>query len=387
MRRISSEHSEFEIGRVKFVVLDEDSKNLPEYHRYFSHARELLSSKGFGKLWYGLVFLRDKLEPLNEVEVQAYLAHGYKRNFIAHRAGYYTSGTDTIAFTMPVTGYLTTAMVHECGHRFWYQVMSQGQRARFEELIQFTRPGSVYVPTMVGDQVTEETKAKVLQLGLPLRDLIKKFGSSKLRWFGDIIKQFDEPLYNAGNEYARSFVDAVYMPGVYPILTPHTKALFDGALEAAQTLRRHTYKMDQELRDAVNSLPDSSYPDLRKTFKVLQAKWIAEALKLLNNAEKSALDYIQAGVEAHNQKELEKVTEYGKPITSGGTIAPVSDYGQSNIREAFAEVFTHYVMEKDMTRPQLESFRSVLAATVTASPQRIASRFLAGFITNAAERQ
>jgi hypothetical protein len=46
-----------------------------------------------------------------------------------------------------------------------------------------------------------------------------------------------------------------------------------------------------------------------------------------------------------------------KPVT------PVSDYGASSIEEAFAEVFDRYVLETDMNRDQLESFRSVLAAT------------------------
>ncbi len=46
-----------------------------------------------------------------------------------------------------------------------------------------------------------------------------------------------------------------------------------------------------------------------------------------------------------------------KPVT------PVSDYGASTIEEAFAEAFERYVLEGDMNRDQLESFRSVLAAT------------------------
>lgn len=54
-----------------------------------------------------------------------------------------------------------------------------------------------------------------------------------------------------------------------------------------------------------------------------------------------------------------------KPVT------PVSDYGKSTIEEAFAEVFEHYVNEKDMNRDQLESFRSVLARTVPLDKQSI----------------
>jgi hypothetical protein len=39
---------------------------------------------------------------------------------------------------------------------------------------------------------------------------------------------------------------------------------------------------------------------------------------------------------------------------------PVSDYGKSSIEEAFAEAFMKYVLEEDMSRGQLESFRTVL---------------------------
>lgn len=42
------------------------------------------------------------------------------------------------------------------------------------------------------------------------------------------------------------------------------------------------------------------------------------------------------------------------------TVVPVSTYGKSTIEEAFAEVFEHYVDERDIDRDQLESFRSVL---------------------------
>lgn len=48
-------------------------------------------------------------------------------------------------------------------------------------------------------------------------------------------------------------------------------------------------------------------------------------------------------------------------------VVPVSRYGLSNDEEAFAEVFAHYVLERDMNRDQLESFRSVLSAARTAS--------------------
>ena len=42
------------------------------------------------------------------------------------------------------------------------------------------------------------------------------------------------------------------------------------------------------------------------------------------------------------------------------TVIPVSTYGRTNIDEAFAEAFMHYVCNKDMTRDQIDSFKAVL---------------------------
>jgi len=63
----------------------------------------------------------------------------------------------------------------------------------------------------------------------------------------------------------------------------------------------------------------------------------------------------------------------------GGDVIPVSDYGKSNPEEAFAEAFAHYVLGKDMTRDQMESFREVSFGRTSA--QRVAQRYLeAGYL-------
>jgi hypothetical protein len=58
------------------------------------------------------------------------------------------------------------------------------------------------------------------------------------------------------------------------------------------------------------------------------------------------------------------------------SVLPVSEYGQTNIEEAFAEAFRHYVLGKDMTRGQIESFRSVLASLIEGLNQKVVNRFL-----------
>lgn len=57
-------------------------------------------------------------------------------------------------------------------------------------------------------------------------------------------------------------------------------------------------------------------------------------------------------------------------------VVPVSDYGGSNIDEAFAEAFAHYVLDKAMDRNQLESFKSVLAFTCNPRAVILVQRYL-----------
>lgn len=63
-------------------------------------------------------------------------------------------------------------------------------------------------------------------------------------------------------------------------------------------------------------------------------------------------------------------------------VSAVSDYGSSNPEEDFAEVFSHFVLGRDMTRDQLERFKAFLAkkdrsrfAATEPSPIRVAARY------------
>lgn len=73
----------------------------------------------------------------------------------------------------------------------------------------------------------------------------------------------------------------------------------------------------------------------------------------------------------------EKVRDLPSGPTEDGIekpISPVSEYGWSNIGEAFAMAFEHYIMGKDMNRDQIESFRSVLAS-IQPSAEQVVMRF------------
>jgi len=62
--------------------------------------------------------------------------------------------------------------------------------------------------------------------------------------------------------------------------------------------------------------------------------------------------------------------DVGKFRENPDPVKPVSDYGHTNIAEAFAEAFAHFVMGKDMSRAQIDSFKTVLNPGVRTSTWR-----------------
>lgn len=59
-------------------------------------------------------------------------------------------------------------------------------------------------------------------------------------------------------------------------------------------------------------------------------------------------------------------------------VAPLNEYASSNIEEAFAEVFAAFVLDKELSRAQVDSFKSVLPHKMAG--ERTAARVLARFL-------
>jgi hypothetical protein len=78
--------------------------------------------------------MSDSYEKLSEEDQEAYAKAGYKN--MESRAGTYHSGPDIIRIMAPPSSHIIDIIAHELGHRYWYKVMSGGQRARFESLIE-----------------------------------------------------------------------------------------------------------------------------------------------------------------------------------------------------------------------------------------------------------
>ena len=90
-------------------------------------------SKGFGKLWYGVMFVESKTHTKTPDEVELAAKWGYSSS---GNAGEYDSSRDQVYIKNPPKSYVTTIVIHELGHRYWYKFMTPTQRARFNSLVQ-----------------------------------------------------------------------------------------------------------------------------------------------------------------------------------------------------------------------------------------------------------
>ncbi len=333
---------EFSIGKMKFIlVLGPNAKPswAANYMALLKRAYALVQRKGIGHLWYGLCFLSPECEKLTEEHIQRYEAAGYDRKYIECRAGWYRHRDDTMAFTSYPTTDFVGGMIHELGHRHWYKFMFSEQRARFESLLK-TKEGPES-----GDQ--------------------KKALQEALKWLSEeesYLKQWTDEA-----RFTRYSLDRT-MPG-----TPW--GWFEGFHENADTIVDKVATMLMKWRH-----PDSG-PELRAQFmRVMKAAnkvaWLYRATSRLE-ALIPVLEGVGFGPEKKNNAFVVMQVKFGKQgqvlvqrlkaeveayfRTGPGAVEAVSDYGSSNSAEAFAEAFAYYLLEKGMTRDQIESFRAVLA--------------------------
>jgi hypothetical protein len=378
-RATSSGYPEFEIGRMKFILLEDSPSLIPSYLGFFNEAHRLVKAKGLERLWYGLVFLSPQYETLSEVAVRAYEADGYDRRFVEHRHGYYISGQDTVVFTQPLTDYLVFSLTHELGHRYWYKFMDQGARGRFEDWIRIpNKPRKPYTPNLIPPEKMEAARLEVRGLIEAVLKTLAKFKASKLRWYRDILKTFDQELINVTRNLVFNISPAANSTLADPSVTPGVRKQLEDLLSLAEIIWKYFFHAQDVLEKEMEQVPEGEWSKIRDYFKKAQARWIKKALQLLQDLEKKAEEYIYDSVAAFNIREWEKVDESKIVPEPKGTVEPVSVYGRSNVREAFAEVFAKYLLGEDMSYDQLESFRSVLKKTghQVPDPMRVVARHL-----------
>ena len=117
---------QFDLNGVKVIVDDSKASaaDIRYYIKLLDRAHQLLKKKGFGKVWYGEVFIQcEKCGGDNPYGAE--LGVG----------GHYRTGPDTISIFERPSKSVTELVVHELGHRWWFKHMKRENRLRFEDWI------------------------------------------------------------------------------------------------------------------------------------------------------------------------------------------------------------------------------------------------------------
>jgi hypothetical protein len=226
-------------------------------------------------------------------------------------------------FTRP-DPYIVELITHELGHRYWFKFMQRGQRGKFESLVRAKPSREESAPSPLVDVRKLVSECRSHFLGLV------RAAQQDVDW-----EQI--PRKELAKKYAGAFAS---------FATEELAGVLQ-ALRAGKTYRR----CEALAEDFGKFVQDGMAARL---FAANPEKWLAKAGALF--------DRVGKAIEALAQ-EVSRLPKADPEDTR--PVPAVSDYGRSNIDEAFAEVFMRFVLERELTRDQLESFRSVLA---TASP-------------------
>lgn len=340
---------EFSYGRMKVVVIDAVGKGsqIRQYVRHIDKAYQLLKRKGFGKLWYGTMFLGTDSNKLSEEEQRAYKAEGYEG--LEASAGMYSSGADVVDLTTADLNEVAEVIAHELGHRYWYKFMSSAQRAEFKALIDVK--AHKYTKKEEIEALKDAHSERLWRLETKRQDAVEAlqgFEGAK-----DILEMYD-----------------AWSNAVSPMLDVEDR-VDDSPLHPRLSLKpfpiaRSDYAKIEREHKTLKAQAEKVY-DLFESFAVkhLEGKdniqVTPELTKLLKNWRREVGDALWDLITA--SEKLNEKAQRAQIRQINYTAIPVSDYGRSNIKEAWAEVFAYYVMGHDLTRDQIESFREVLAST------------------------
>ncbi len=352
---------EFNLYGMKIVVDDRtvDESLLKKYIRFLDETYARFKAKRMSSAWYGTVFIQcESCGGVNPLGVD--LGVG----------GDYHITKDTIRiYDRPSPG-MVELLAHELGHRYWYKQMTSEQRAHFESLVRTHKrpkpqlPQTALSPFLIPEDKIKEGWERLDALAAEATKVLQDFKVSRLRWFRDILQKFEPPLGHIGGKFFSSYIDALHFAGSSATVNADVRQKFETAQANAIAFGKLLRNVD-ELDRKVNAYPDGT--DWTKAFKKEQGVWLEEAEQLLKASVRDGRIYIESTVKAYNAKEVDRTNPQrilkeweDEWDNDSREVIPVSTYGENNISEAFAEVFAHYIVGKDMNRDQIESFKAVL---------------------------
>jgi hypothetical protein len=304
------------------LVSEEDEQKYVEYLR---EAYYILKEKGFEKVWKGDIVISPR-----------------KRG----AGALYFYEDDWIQIRMAPSKRTTKLVIHELGHKFWYTEMTQKQRDRFESFV----------------NVESNMKETLKVCKQKEKDLLENFKTMRNTLYE--IREKWQTLTAANRQDMQRIVNDARLAEMSHYNIVRIENITKLFLQAAQ-----------ELPDApeVPEVAEAS-GDLIQRLKVLEqrASFAAFANKLEFPAKPPQMDtwVKRADVAIYQQYQMcRKFIDQIKKDFVGASerrfVSPVSTYGAKDISEAFAEAFLYYVTGRDMTRDQVDSFKSVLKEAET----------------------
>lgn len=357
--------TEFDLAGMKVVVEDPtvETADTKQYVHFLDVTYQLLRNRGLQRAWYGTLFIRCRdCGGVNQFGKDLGVA------------GHYWIGPDQISLYLRPDRSLVHVVAHELGHRFWFKQMSQEQRGRFESFVRVYPPGRHVAPPRTIDQTKVDGARRAVDDAVHAfaaildAQQVKVVGNRK--WKAALDHAYVE-INRGAHTLLNALIDAVHSAGVDSTINESVKDSFKSFLDASEAVKRKVFDFDQDVTKAMRDTPEPSYrvDDLdaywAEQLKQIVPAWRDDVQERIRSASEAANNYIGAAVHAFTTAEDERSTRSKQDWQTSydadeRDVEPVSDYGKNDASEAFAEVFAHYVVGRDMDRRQLESFKAVL---------------------------
>jgi hypothetical protein len=359
---------EFDLYGIKVVVDDSTvtEEEIKKYIKYLDEAYARMKAKGFAKAWYGTVFILCK----ECGGPNPYSSRG--------TGGSFDIRPDTVQIYSRPGHFIVELMAHELGHRYWFKQMTSAQRAKFADLV---KTHTVWKPSHVeAEKYTEADLTRIRERILREQEEGKEYLSRVIR--ADVDPQRKARWRERASDALRGLGETVLNIIKYELEDKSFKGKnFQDLGPEVEGLLDNVYTSKQKLTERCQEVP------IREFIELPQEeidRWASETEQLMDELVANTLIYTSAAIEGANKGVQERIDNdpqlkawLESYENNPNPVLPVSDYGKSNIDEAFAEVFMKYVMEHPMDRDQLESFKSVLSSTEDPLVDLIVQRYLA----------
>jgi len=323
---------QFQLG--KFTVTDDYGLHERSASHWFDavrHASKILEAKGFGYLLYGRLVLTDS----DQWGGMYYSADDHVDLYLNKNEGGHV-------------GSLVTTLIHELGHRLWFKFLDQGRRDLFS------------APWIDQDEIVREVYEKVNQvLTVPPQEKEEAF--KIIRDYGYLYSKFIQWATKTPERHLRWRRLAGYIVPDLGADAAYMVEKGDFSKEGFAKARKFVAERDHYLKeqeDEATRYPPGS--DDHKTFLEQAGKvreriarmWESHHREWTEDKPQLQMNFsVEEIQEAFEPGRLDTQHPLAREIQEVLKISPikpsVSEYGQTNRKEDFAETFEKVMMGKE----------------------------------------